>query len=308
MILGGLNQEFHQTPSSKERISLILSEVGETHTVKCIYSMNKSATALKSLQRNTEMQGCIRWANWCAGIRTEVSLWDVTLRGTWLLGVRSLWSSPQEVRLCSPWDSQNRKCGIGKKLIFSDTRRGVSTCKNQNKQIFQMYWGFHHFFFEIFCFVISSPECLPRAGLAAALWVAMLKQGNALLVSSAAPLTLCAWWWKELGMEEGKKKALFFFVPREVTETENAACFPVWWCLMISCHLFCHRKPWFHLLGPSAARLWVKRDPQAFVPAGSLHTAIIINNNDPNYYSWLCSDEALKAFCTEGWELIPCSA
>lgn len=51
MILGGLNQEFHQTPSSKERIPLILSEVGETCAVKCIYSMNKSAVALKLLQR-----------------------------------------------------------------------------------------------------------------------------------------------------------------------------------------------------------------------------------------------------------------
>lgn len=74
MILEGLNQEFHQTPFSKERISLIPSEAGETCVVKCIYLMNKSAMALKLLQQNTEMQGCIRSANGCGGIRTEVCL------------------------------------------------------------------------------------------------------------------------------------------------------------------------------------------------------------------------------------------
>ena len=57
MILGGLNQEFHQTLSSKERISLILSEVGESYAVKCVYSINKSAMALKLLQQDTKMQG-----------------------------------------------------------------------------------------------------------------------------------------------------------------------------------------------------------------------------------------------------------
>lgn len=60
MILEGLNQEFHQTPSSKERISLILSEVGQTCAVKCIYLMSKSAMALKLLQQSTERQGCVR--------------------------------------------------------------------------------------------------------------------------------------------------------------------------------------------------------------------------------------------------------
>lgn len=57
MILGGLNQEFHQMLSSTERILLILSEVGDTHAVKCISSTNKSAMASKLLQNDTKMQG-----------------------------------------------------------------------------------------------------------------------------------------------------------------------------------------------------------------------------------------------------------
>lgn len=100
---------------------------------------------LKIAAEDTEMWGCIRWANWCGGVRTEVSLWGVALRGTWVLDVRSLWSSPQGVRLCSPYDSHNRKWEFGKKIIFSDMGRRVSICKNQDKQIFQMYWHFHLF-------------------------------------------------------------------------------------------------------------------------------------------------------------------
>lgn len=144
MILEGLNQEFHQTPCSKERISLILSEAGETCAAICVYLMNKSAMALKSLQQNTEMQGCIRWANWCGGIRTEVCLWEVAIQGTWILDVRSQWLSPQEVMLWSSYNSHNRIPDIGKKLIFSDVGRRVPTCKK--KQILQMYWCFHLFF------------------------------------------------------------------------------------------------------------------------------------------------------------------
>lgn len=131
MILEGLNQDFHQTPSSKERISLILSEAGETCAVKCIYLMNKSAMALKLLQQNTEMQGCIRWANWCGGVRTEVSLWDVALWGSWFLDVRSPWSSPQEVRLWSSYDSHSRKPEIERKLIFQTWEGECQHAKNR---------------------------------------------------------------------------------------------------------------------------------------------------------------------------------
>lgn len=55
MILGGLNQEFCQAFSSKERISLILTEFGETCAVKCIYLINKSAMVLKLLQQDTKI-------------------------------------------------------------------------------------------------------------------------------------------------------------------------------------------------------------------------------------------------------------
>lgn len=78
MILGGLNQEFRQTLSSKERISLILSEVGDTRAAKCIYSINKSAMALKLLQQDTKTKGELvlgldELTN-AVGVRTEVSL------------------------------------------------------------------------------------------------------------------------------------------------------------------------------------------------------------------------------------------
>lgn len=225
MILEGLNQECNQTPSSKGRISLILSGVGETCAVKCIYLMNKSSMALKLLQQSTDMQGCIRWANWCGEIRTEVSLWDVTLKGNWFLDVRSLWSSPQEVRLWFPYDSHNRKPEIGKKLIFSDGGRRVPLCKNQNKQILQMYWCFY-LFLEIFCFMIRSPECFPRPGLAAVLWVAMLKR-EMLSLSLLQHLYLCvfsggrSWVWRK----ERKKKPHHFLYPERSQRLEMLLAF-----------------------------------------------------------------------------------
>lgn len=58
MILTGLNWGFCQSLSSKERNSLIVSEVEEIHAARCIYSVGKSATTLKWVQY------CIRaWQN-----------------------------------------------------------------------------------------------------------------------------------------------------------------------------------------------------------------------------------------------------
>lgn len=51
----------------------------------------------------------------------------------------------------------------------------------------------------------------------------MLKQRNALLGSSAAPL--CAQWWEKLGMEERKKKSHHFLYPERSQRLEMLLAF-----------------------------------------------------------------------------------
>lgn len=136
--------------------------------------------------------------------------WSFSVRcsTTWNLGFGyqvSVIITTRSEALFPIWLSQ-QKVGVWQKNHFFQTWEGeCQFAKTRISKYFKCV-DISTFSWRLFCFTISSPGCFPRAGLAAALWVAMLKQGNALLVSSAAPLTLCAQWLKELGMEEGKKK------------------------------------------------------------------------------------------------------